>query len=400
MTTIIASLFALFIVAYMGVQVWRWAYDPVQTVSAVYIETDDSIELDGMIVRDEKVISSSGSGALQMALNEGERTAKGDMIAMLYSSEKALENNRKVREIDERIDQMNNLIKQGNEVVDLDTADKAVSEQVQTVMELVSTNSYRDLYDEIDELKIKTMSREYVYQDRSGLTKIVDELKAERKKYANSGDVKKRIYSPSSGYFSHKTDGFEDAVNTAAAEAWTPSSFDELAGKDAVASADGTIGKIVYEYTWNYVDTIDEEQAKRLKVGNKVRLKFDNSSFPVVDGVISRVSEAENGKVLVVIECTKHISDFTEPRFIKAQLVLRTYSGLKVPREALRVNDEGINGVYCLIESQVKFKAVEPIFEKDSYYIVDYDSADTKSLLLYDEIVVAAKELENKKIVK
>ena len=66
----------------------------------------------------------------------------------------------------------------------------------------------------------------------------------------------------------------------------------------------------------------------------------------------------------------------------------------------MRVNDEGEQGVYCLIDSQVKFKPVEPVFEKDSYYIVKYDSADTKSLLLYDEIVVSAKELEDRKMVK
>ena len=71
-----------------------------------------------------------------------------------------------------------------------------------------------------------------------------------------------------------------------------------------------------------------------------------------------------------------------------------------MPREALRVDENGDRGVYCLIESQVKFKKVEPIFEKDSYYIVYYDSADTKSLLLYDEIVINAKDLENRKVVK
>jgi NAD(P)-dependent dehydrogenase (short-subunit alcohol dehydrogenase family) len=83
-----------------------------------------------------------------------------------------------------------------------------------------------------------------------------------------------------------------------------------------------------------------------------------------------------------------------------AQAVVRTYEGLKVPREALRVDENGQNGVYCLIDSQVKFKPIEIIFEKDSYYVAKYDSSDIKSLLLYDEIVVSAKNLENKKIVK
>ena len=104
--------------------------------------------------------------------------------------------------------------------------------------------------------------------------------------------------------------------------------------------------------------------------------------------------------MLVVFECNTHIGSFTKVRKTSARAVVKTYSGLKVPREALRVSEEGINGVYCLIDSQVKFKPVDIIFEKDSYYVSAYDTADTKSLLLYDEIVVSAKNLENKKIVK
>ena len=101
-----------------------------------------------------------------------------------------------------------------------------------------------------------------------------------------------------------------------------------------------------------------------------------------------------------MFECNTHIGNFTKARKIVAQAVIRTYSGLRVPREALRVDDNGQNGVYCLVDSQVKFKPIEIIFEKDIYYVTKYNAADTKSLLLYDQIVVSAKNLENKKIVK
>ena len=44
-TRLISVIFALFIVTYMGYQVWRTLYKPVQTVSAVYIETEKTIAL-------------------------------------------------------------------------------------------------------------------------------------------------------------------------------------------------------------------------------------------------------------------------------------------------------------------------------------------------------------------
>ncbi len=400
-TTIIASVFAMFIIAYMCVQVWRWAYNPVQTVSAVYTETEDSIELNGFVVRDEKLISASAAGVLEMIVDEGERAGKGDIIAAVYADNNALENHRKVDEIDKRIQQLNMLIHQGNEMVDIETADRAVSEQTRVLMEMTQTNSFSDLNSAVEELKNDTLSREYIYQDKSGLNQVISELKNERKKHSAAATIKKRIYAPDAGYFSHRTDGYENVFLNSEVENWTPSIVDELLKKEAVLSSDDSvIGKVVSDYKWKYVALISEEEAEYIGKTSRVKLKFDSGSYPEVDATVEKVSEAENGKVLIVFECTKHISDFTVARFLSAQLVLKTYSGLKVPREALRVNEEGENGVFCLIDSQVKFKPVEPIFEKDSYYIVAYDSANTKSLLLYDEIIIAAKELENRKVLK
>lgn len=401
LTTIIASVFALFIITYIGVQIWRWTYNPVQTVSAVYIETDDVVELNGFIVRNEKVVSAATSGSLEMVVNEGERAGKGDLIAAVYANDKALESHQKVNELDERIAQLNELINQGNELMDIETADKAVAEYTQTLMDMTQTNSFSNLDSAVDELKNKTLSREYIYRDKSGLAQVIKELKDERKQYAASSKIQKRIYAPTAGYFSHSVDGYENVFNYSDIDNWTPSYVEQMMEKEVVGDNDSSIiGKVVSDYTWSYVALISQEQAEYIGEKTKVKLKFDSGSYPLVDAEIDRISQPENGKVLIVVDCTKHISDFTVPRFLNAQLVLKTYSGLKVPREALRVDEEGRNGVFCLIDSQVKFKPVEPIFEKDSYYIVDYDTADTKSLLLYDEIIVAAKALENRKVLK
>ena len=151
---------------------------------------------------------------------------------------------------------------------------------------------------------------------------------------------------------------------------------------------------------WYFAAVIDDETSQRMKVGNSMALKFQDKTLPDVTARVERISEPEDGNVLVVFQCNTHISDFTKARRATVSAVIRTYSGLKVPREALRVDDSGRNGVYCLVESQVKFKPIEILFEKDSYYISEYDSSDTKSLLLYDDIIVSAKNLEHRKVIK
>ena len=186
----------------------------------------------------------------------------------------------------------------------------------------------------------------------------------------------------------------------------TPADFEKARNQHA-DSPENAIGKIVSDSKWYFAAVLSEEDIKALKQDSKlldeegktVTLKFDDKKLPDVSAKIIKKTKAENGKVLLVMECATNIADFTKVRDVEADIVVETYSGLRVPQKSLRVN-EGNEGVYCLIDSQVKFKRIEKLFEKEGYAIVKYDTSDTKSLLLYDEIVVSGKELTNKKIVK
>lgn len=400
MGRIISAVFAIFIVVYVAGAVWRMLYNPIKTVSAVHIEAQDTIEMDGMIVREESTLAASASGAIDMQIGEGERAAKGDAVALIYGNKEALTQSNKKRDIDARIEKLQSLMNQGNEAFDLNMVDTAIVNLSQDILDQLTQSNYSQIPANMDKLKEKTMSREYIYRDKAELKTVIGSLQAERKKYANSAP-QKVIYASAPGYYSHESDGYESVLKCSKISELTPKKYQEIANGQAINSQnDGTLGKIITEFYWDYVAVIDKTSAKRMAVGNNVMIEFDNHLYPSVHASVYWMSEAQNGKVTVALRVTEHISDFTVARKLRANVVVKTYTGLKVPREALRVDEKGGKGVYCLIDSQVKFKAVEPIFEKDSYYIVKYDSKDTKSLLLFDEIVVSAKELSDRKMVK
>ena len=70
-TRIISALFAIFIVIYIGVQVWRYFYHPIKTVTAVYGEVEDTILLDGTVVREEGLLYAGDTGAMEIVVEEG-----------------------------------------------------------------------------------------------------------------------------------------------------------------------------------------------------------------------------------------------------------------------------------------------------------------------------------------
>ncbi len=397
---IITVVLGLFLCAYIGYQAYRALYNPVSTVGASYTEVDDVVRLDGVVLRDEKVISTSvNSGVLEISVHEGEKVSSGSTVAVVYKDASSAENNRRMSELTEQIERMTKLYSQSGETYDIENANNKISDAAIALHTMVQ-EGFSDHTEELsEEFKMQTLVREYIYRDKEELLSVIDELKKEKEKLSAKRSILKRIYSSASGYFSQYSDGYENVLTPTFINEATPLAFEEKCADFAVPDKE-YVGKLISTNKWYFAATVDEQSAKRMKKGSSMRLKFEDKALPEVEGKVERISEPENGRVLVVFSCTTHISDFTKTRRIVANAVVKTYKGLKVPREALRVNENGENGVYCLIDSQVKFKKIEIVFEKDSYYVAKYDADDTKSLLLYDEIVVSAKNLENKKIIK
>ena len=79
-------------------------------------------------------------------------------------------------------------------------------------------------------------------------------------------------------------------------------------------------------------------------------------------------------------------------------VVKKEYSGLKIPKSALRVVNSK-RGVYVLTGMQVKFVEVNVIYSDDDYMICEKQTEDEKVLRLYDEVIVKGKNLYDGKIV-
>ena len=92
---------------------------------------------------------------------------------------------------------------------------------------------------------------------------------------------------------------------------------------------------------------------------------------------------------------------FTEMLFIAiaADVVFISYSGLRVPKEAVRVQN-GQVGVYVVEGNAAAWKPIVILHDNGESYVVELDKSSTDNLWPGDEIIVGARNLYEGKVVR
>jgi hypothetical protein len=91
-----------------------------------------------------------------------------------------------------------------------------------------------------------------------------------------------------------------------------------------------------------------------------------------------------------------------------AELILESYTGLRVPKNALRIDGDQRTGVFCRIGRQAWFKPVELLYQGEDYCLVtpgEIEAARESDYILYtlragDEVIVSAHDLYNGKVLE
>jgi len=141
-------------------------------------------------------------------------------------------------------------------------------------------------------------------------------------------------------------------------------------------------------------------EAEQLKQGYYVTLRFDATGDVDIRAKVHSIGNYADEETVVVLYGEKFTEELMSFRKQSASIILNSYSGLKVPKEAVRVNDKRQMGVYVITGTYAEFKKINVLYETRDYYVVSTDPKDKSSLLIYDNIIVSAKDLSSGKVVK
>ncbi|MBQ2061108.1 MAG: hypothetical protein II458_00315 [Oscillospiraceae bacterium] len=385
------------VVMYFGIQIYQYLANPFSTTLAYEATADDSISVNGWVVREEEVFHSDAA-TLTHPLSEGQRVGYGQTFAMAYDNSQTLETVDKIGTQELRLQQLEFAL---TSILDEDAAlklDNSITGSILTLRQDLSGGDYSSVSDDISALKAAVLKSSHSYSSVEEIQAEIDAVQTDISRLKESLTGAHAICAPQPGIFSAACDGYEAILKPEFLADVTPSALQRI----TPASSNGNAGKLIYGDTWYFVTNVDAQRAEDLRPGRSVVLRMAKGMSQDVTIQVRSVSEPENGQVAVVFSCRNYLAQTTLLRHQAAELILNTHSGLRVPTTSLRLDENGNPGVYCVVGSSAKFKPVRIIFRGENYMLVRpvQDASDTATLRAGDEIIITANKLENGLVVR
>lgn len=410
------------VVVYLGVSAWQSFRDPFTTAATYSYTVDDSVEITGFLVREEQVLANTG-GVVELIPQEGEKVAKGGTVALLYQNSSGLEQKQQLQQLQLEKEQLEYALERSDVGGgDSGQLSQQVLDAIVSLRASVAEGDLTGLESQALELKSLIYKREYAYTDteeeggdsaadlQAALDSVNSQISALSAQAAQSTS---RITASQSGTFSGYVDGYESLLTPDMLETITPSQLTQLA-KDRPQEDTTAVGKLITDTTWYFACALSEEDAERLVEGRKVTVRFSRDWSGEVSMTIERVGDPENGQCAVVLSSDKYLADTTLLRRQTVELVFDSVTGVRVPKEAIRVEqrtvtDEetgeesqaSVTGVYALVGEQAEFKPVTILKQGDTFTLVEAaDTSDRKGLRAGDIVIVAAEDLYDGKVIQ
>lgn len=404
----------------IGVSAWNSLREIYPTVLAYTYTVSDSMEATGFLVRQESVLTGQG-GTVELLPDEGEKVSRGETVALFYQSDDGLTQRQTLQQLLLEQEQLEYALAQAGGSSDSAQLSTRVADAIADLRGAASSGDLTGLESQTLELKSLIYKHSYTFNQEgdstAALQASLDEVNTQiHTLTAQASQSTSRVTASQSGVFSGLVDGYESLITPDMLDSVTPSQLEQLARQTPTENT-SAIGKLITNSTWYFACTLPEEDAERLVEGRTITVRFSRDWSGEVDMEVERLSDPENGKVLVVLSADKFLSDTTLLRRQTVELVFDTVSGIRLPKEALRVEQQtvtepdteeekqvSVTGVYALVGQRAEFKEVTVLAEEDDYILVKAASTETptqekKALRAGDKIIISSGELYDGKVI-
>ena len=355
--------------------------EPITTYKVSSSNINNNITCEGIALRNENEVTTSKSGYLIYFVRDGDKIKKNAPICT--------------------VDETGNVINSIKAAGESDNGN-----------ELFTHADYISIRDSIDNYKSAYSDEKFfnIYNFKSEIESKVMDLSSQvmmqeiQKGGAAVSSTVQTIKATESGVVSYYTDGYEKKTpETLSVEDFNEANYKKVSLKTGdILDAGSTAYKMTADENWHIVCQITNEQAKTLQDEEKVKFTINNSP----NEIRTKFTLVPKGDyTFLVIQLNKYMVDYVSERFLRTEIILNKFEGLKVPNTALLekevfkipkgdiIDDKesGKKKIELLrfddkaSDSDAGQKTVELIVYKsdEDYYYVDKDAfVDTDILLL------------------
>lgn len=393
--TVILWILLAAIAAYFGYNVVSSLYAPLMTATVTPYEAGAGYYASGFVVREEELLYSQyGTTVLNCA--EGAHVAANDTVATGYRSEDAKTRQTRIDELSGQIEQLQYAWSAVSSVYDQAALDADIAgdlAQLSRYLALRDMNSVSDLSPELKGLILRRTGSD---SDSGSLQARISTLQAELETLeAQSAGDTSAILAGKAGTFSAAVDGYESVLTPERLMEMTVAEFESVQPDETDANA---IGRLVTSATWYYACVVPASELSGVEEGDRATLTFARDYYQPVTMRVARLGGNEAGSRLLVLSSDRALQNVTLLRQQSAEIVFTSYSGLRVPKSAVRV-ENGQTGVYILEGTLAKWKPIAILHDTGESYVVTLDTSSTNNLWPGDELIINAKNLYDGKVV-
>ena len=378
---------------YIIVQLYAILGRTYRTETAIAYTMEDTLELPGIAMFDSAGVP--GSGNLGYLVEDGERVTEGTVLAEVYTDPAQGARREELDRFDRQIDL---LTKSENSVgSDLTLLTTQTQNALYDLLDQLDTAAYTGMRDAIDEFLLAQNRLQVSTGQSGGFDATIAALQAERDAAAAALQGLTEITADRNGYFISTAAAQPLALSEEELKNDTPAALNARLQQPLETTGADWAGRIVTGFSWRFYGVCTLAQADRFDGVTRVQIRVPGKQDEALDATVVEVlPDEESGLAKVTLECNTINANVLHFAQEEAEIVLATYEGIRVNKEALHIVD-GERGVYVKYGSLQRFRRIEIEFEEESYLLLPADGAvgEASEVRLYDEIIVEGPNLQD-----
>ncbi len=412
------TVLALVYVAYLLISA---NFDSYPTENAVMATVSDKIKTNGMIIRDETVLSNTSSGVLSYTVSNGEAVNANGEIAKVFSNESDAVAQTTADQLRARKESLEYIQKNTiSGTMSLDVINNNVRSKMIALLDDVNNVKISSAKSDCDQLMIPINQRLLYTGKVDNFGKEIAQLQSQIDALSASSNAISNLTTPKAGYFCRFCDGYESSFDYGNIKYMTLSDLRNAKKADVPSN---NAGKIISNVKWYVACEVTGEEALSLKIyDGDVSVMLSEASTEAIPAEVTRITSADSqDKALVVLMCDYMNDGLMQARTEPVEICMGTYTGLRISKRAIHDdyvtkvtyddNDnphkeqKKVQGVYVLYGSEVQFKQISILYSEKDHVICDTSPAkgvlfNGKTVELYDKVIVKGDDLYDGKVIK
>ena len=394
-TTLFTMLILVAALCYIFYQMTANLSQQIRTVDAMEVTVEEKISARGVFIRDQLIITGGEGSTTEYLVEDGEKVSVGQRLAVFFQGDSARQAFDRASQLEDQLAALEYAYSMITSGVDSRKMDALIFDQVSAITGQLASGEASRVSSAYSALQQLVVSRGATEDDKAAFEEQISGLKKEIRSYQSQYDQgSSSLWAPDTGYFVSGLDGYETVLTVDSLSALIPDDLDDLQPR----TEDG-LGSISTGFSWYYALALPKEQADKLQQRETLDIYSPEISVSKLTVKVHRLETYPDGRALLILKSERMDPLYLTSREQDIDIVVDTYTGLKVPSQALR-QQEGEWGVFVLDGSIASFKPVTWTYSTESYFLVPCAASAKEGLYRYDRVITQGKNLADNKVIQ